>query len=67
MRTRNWRLVITGVIMIALAAGFLLYMGTLADRSTDPAELMRIVGQVSGVVAGLSIALILVGLVGRKA
>lgn len=66
MRTRNWRLVVTGVVMIALAAGFFLYMDAIAASSNDPAELLRIVGQVSGVVAGLAVALIVVGLIGRK-
>ena len=36
-------------------------------RSNDPAALMSTVGQVSGVVGGISIAMIIVGLIGKKA
>lgn len=66
MRRKNRRFVFTGLLMILLAAGFFAGMTTMAPRSTDPAELMRIVGMVSGVVAGLGLALSIVGLIGRK-
>jgi hypothetical protein len=36
-------------------------------KSNDPAALMRAVGQVSGAVGGISIAMIIVGLIGKKA
>jgi hypothetical protein len=67
MRKRNWRLVIAGLIFGALAIGFSLFMTTFTSRSTDPVELMRTVGQVSGIVGGISLAMILVGLIGKKA
>ncbi|MCL4272541.1 MAG: hypothetical protein QY328_16085 [Anaerolineales bacterium] len=67
MRQRNWRLVITGFIFLALAAGFFLFMTPMARSSTDPVEFMRLIGQVSGVVGGVSVALILFGLIGKKA
>ena len=66
MRRRNWRVVITGFILIALAVGFFFFMSLTAPQSTDPAELMRIVGQVSGAAIGVSIVMIIVGLIGKK-
>jgi hypothetical protein len=42
-------------------------MTPMARSSTDPVEFMRLIGQVSGVVGGVSIALILFGLIGKKA
>lgn len=53
--------------MIVLAVVFYLFMMGMASSSTDPQELMRIVGQVSGVVIGLSLAMIIYGFVGTKA
>jgi multidrug resistance efflux pump len=67
MRRRNWRVVTTGVILIALAVGFFFFMSLMAPQSTDPAELMRIVGQVSGAVIGISVVMIVLGLIGKKA
>ena len=66
MRQRNWRMVIGGFLFLILAIGFFLFMSSIASTSTDPAELMRTVGSVSGVVGGISIILILLGLVGKK-
>ncbi len=66
MRTRNWRLVIVGLVMVVGAIAFVLVMHSMAPRSTDPVELMRTVGQVSGVVGGLGIVLFVVGLIGRR-
>jgi hypothetical protein len=67
MRTKNWRLIIVGVVLLAVACMFFLTMLDMVPRSNDPAALMRTVGQVSGVVGGLSIAMIIVGLIGKKA
>lgn len=67
MRRRNWRVIIVGIVLIILAAAFFLFMGTLVPRSNDPVALMRTVGQVSGVVFGLSLVMIVVGLIGRRA
>ena len=66
MRTRNWRLSITGLVLIALAVAFFFGMQTMAPKSTDPVELMRTVGQVSGVAAGIGLVMILIGLIGRR-
>ncbi|HKA42524.1 MAG TPA: hypothetical protein VKF40_11090 [Burkholderiales bacterium] len=67
MRRKNWRLVIVGAALIVIAAGFFLFMLSIASRSTDPAALMQTVGTVSGVVGGLAIAMIVIGLIGKKA
>ena len=66
MRQKNLRVVLTGVFLIVLAAGFFLYMLTLAPKSNDAAEMMRTVGMVSGAAGGLAVAMIIVGLIGRR-
>jgi hypothetical protein len=67
MRRRNWRIVIVGFLLIALALGFYFFMLSIASTSNDPAALMQTVGSVSGAVAGISLVMILLGLIGRKA
>jgi hypothetical protein len=66
MRRRNWRIIIAGLFLIVLAVGFFFFMLTVASSSTDPVELMRTVGTVSGAAIGISVALILIGLIGKK-
>lgn len=66
MRRRNWRAVITGFVLILLALGFYFFMLSIAATSTDPATLMRTVGMVSGVAVGVSLVMILLGLIGKK-
>ena len=66
MRRRNWRVVFTGFLLIGLAIGFFFFMLSVAGQSTDPAEFMRTVGTVSGTVGGISVAMIIVGLIGKK-
>ena len=66
MRQKNWRLVIVGGVLIVLAAGFFLFMMGIAPRSNDPAALMTTVGQVAGAVGGLSLVMIVIGLIGKK-
>jgi hypothetical protein len=66
MRHRNWRVILTGFVLIVLALGFYLFMLTVASQSTDPVEFMKTVGAVSGVLTGISIAMIIIGLVGKK-
>jgi hypothetical protein len=67
MRKRNSRLIVVGIALLAAAGMFLLAMLGMVPKSNDPAALMRAVGQVSGAVGGLSIAMIIVGLIGKKA
>ena len=66
MRQRNWRVIFTGVLLSILAAGFFFFMLTVASQSTDPVEFMKTVGTVSGVLAGISVVMIILGLVGKK-
>jgi hypothetical protein len=67
VRQKNWRLIVVGAVLIVLAAGFFLVMMGLAPRSNDPAALMTTVGQVSGVVGGISIVMIIFGFIGKTA
>lgn len=67
MRRRNWRVVIAGLFFALMAVGFFLFMLTVAPQSTDPAEMMRTVGSVSGTVIGISVVMIIFGLIGKKA
>jgi hypothetical protein len=66
MRKRNWRLVFTGFLFLVIAAAVFFFTVPLAEYSTDPVEFMRLIGQVSGVVGGISVVLILFGLIGKK-
>jgi hypothetical protein len=66
MRKRNWRLIIVGAVLLGLAGIFFLAMLGMVPKSNDPAALMRTVGQVSGAVSGISIVMIIFGLIGKK-
>lgn len=66
MRRRNWRVILTGFVLIVFALGFYFFMLTVASQSTDPVEFMRTVGTVSGVAIGISVAMIVFGLIGKK-
>jgi hypothetical protein len=67
MRQRNWRLIAVGTVLLVLAVLFFLSMRDMTLWSNDPAALMRTVGEVSGVVGGISLVMIVFGLIGRKA
>ena len=66
MRQRNIRLVTVGSGLLLAAIVFFIFVLSIASRSTNPVELMQTVGTVSGVVGGLAIAMVVMGLVGRK-
>lgn len=66
MRQKNWRVVIVGGVLIGLALVFVLVMMSLAPQSTDPQALMETVGATAGVVVGISVAMIIYGLIGKK-
>jgi hypothetical protein len=66
MRRKNWRIVIVGLVLVAAAAAFFVFMQGTAPRSNDPVALMQTVGQVAGAVGGLGLVLFIVGLVGRR-
>ena len=67
MRRRNWRVIMTGFVLIVLALGFYLFMLSIAAQSTDPVALMQTVGGVSGAAIGISLVMIILGLIGKKA
>lgn len=67
MRQRNWRLIAVGTVLLVLAALFFLSMRDMTLWSNDPVALMRTVGDVSGAVGGISLVMVVFGLVGRKA
>jgi hypothetical protein len=66
MRRRNWRVLLTGLVLILAAAGFFVGMQSLAPTSNDPVALMRIVGEVSGALVGLGLIMMVFGAVGRR-
>lgn len=66
MRRINWRMISGGIFLIVLAVGFFFIMYSNTSASTDPQELMRLTGQISGGAIGVSVVLILVGLIGKK-
>jgi len=66
MRRKNWRIVVVGFVLIVIALAFYFYMLSIASKSNDPVELMRTVGAVAGVVGGLSVVMIVIGLIGKK-
>jgi hypothetical protein len=66
MRRQNWRIVIVGFVLIVIAIAFYFFMLSIASKSTDPLALMQTVGQVAGAVGGLSLVMIIIGLIGKK-
>jgi hypothetical protein len=66
MRRRNWRPVIAGILLIVLAVGFYLFMLSISSQSNDPVAMLQTVGTVSGTLIGISLAMIIVGLIGKK-
>ncbi len=66
MRRRNWRIIIVGFVLILIAIGFYFFMLSIASTSTDPAALMQTVGTVAGAAVGISLAMIIIGLIGKK-
>ncbi len=67
MRKKNWRLIAVGTVLLVLAVLFFLNMRDMTPWSNDPVALMRTVGEVSGAVGGISVVMIVLGLVGSKA
>lgn len=66
MRRKNWRVVIVGLVLAVVAIVFYCYMLSIAPTSNDPVALMKTVGTVAGVVCGLSLVMIILGLIGKK-
>jgi hypothetical protein len=66
MRQRNWRVIIVGFVLVVIALGFYFFMLSIAAKSTDPVALMQTVGTTAGVVIGISLVMIIIGLIGKK-
>ena len=66
MRRKNWRVVIAGVVLIVLALVFFFFMLSMASKSNDPVALFQTVGTVVGVAGGISLVMIIIGLIGKK-
>jgi hypothetical protein len=66
MRQKNWRVILVGFVLTVIALGFNFFMLTIASNSTDPAALMQTVGTITGGVVGISIVMILIGLIGKR-
>ena len=66
MRRKNLRIVIVASVLIVLAVAFFPFFLSIAAKSNNPAELMRTVGTVSGVVIAIALAMIAAGLIGKK-
>lgn len=66
MRRKNWRIVIVGFVLIVIAVAFYFFMLSIASKSNDPVGLMQTVGTVAGAVCGLSLVMIIIGLIGKK-
>jgi len=66
MRQKNWRVVIVGFVLAVIGLGFYFFMLSIASSSTDPATLVQTVGTVTGAVVGISLVMILLGLIGKK-
>jgi hypothetical protein len=67
MRRRNWRVVIAGVLLLVMAVVFYNTLSTVAPQSTDPIEMMGIAGSISGTAIGISVVMMLIGLIGKRA
>ena len=67
MRRINGRMISGGVFLIVLAVVFFFIMSSNASMSTDPQEMMRLASQISGGAIGVSVVMIIIGLIGKKA
>jgi hypothetical protein len=59
-------MVITGLALIVIALVFFIFMLSIASKSNDPAALMRTVGTAAGTVGGISLVIIIAGLIGKN-
>jgi succinate dehydrogenase hydrophobic anchor subunit len=67
MRQRNWRLARVGGVLLGFAVVIFVAMLIMAPPSPDTAEMIRRVGQITGAVGGVGVALAIIGLIGKKA
>lgn len=66
MRRKNWRIIIVGLVLILISSVFFLLMLSFASKSNDPVALMQTVGTVAGTVGGISLVMIIIGMIGKK-
>ena len=66
MRRRNVRFVIVGLVLLVMALLFFVFMRSIASTSNDPVSLMQTVGIVTGVITGISVVMIIAGLIGKR-
>jgi hypothetical protein len=66
MRQKNYRIIIVGFVLMVVALGFYFFMLSIISQSNDPVAFMQTVGTVTGTVVGISLAMIIVGLIGKK-
>ncbi|HEX6728990.1 MAG TPA: hypothetical protein VF074_03220 [Pyrinomonadaceae bacterium] len=66
MRRKNLRITIVGFVLLVLGLLFFLFMQSIASKSNDPVALMQTVGTVAGVIGGISLVMIIVGLIGKR-
>jgi hypothetical protein len=66
MRRKNWRIIIAGLVLIVIALVFFFFMLSVASKSNDPVALMQTVGAVAGAVGGISLVMIIIGLIGKR-
>jgi formate-dependent nitrite reductase membrane component NrfD len=55
-----------GIALFVIALASFLFMLSIASKSSDPVALMQTVGTVAGVVGGISLVMIVLGLVGKR-
>ena len=65
MQRANFRMILAGGVMLALALVFFVFMLSMAPQSNDPVGLMQTVGTVSGIVGGIAIGMIVFGRFGK--
>jgi hypothetical protein len=66
MRRKNWRVVVVGLALAAVSGAFYFFMLSIASKSNDPAAMMQTVGTAAGAACGVSLVMIIVGLIGKK-
>jgi len=66
MRRRNVRFVIVGFVLLVMVLVFFVFMRSIASTSNDPVSLMQTVGIVTGVITGISVVMIIAGLIGKR-
>jgi hypothetical protein len=66
MRRKNLRIIIAGLVLIVISLVFFFFMLSVASKSNDPVALMQTVGTVAGAVGGISLVMIIIGLIGKR-